>query len=94
MASILVLTWELSLPGCRSLKQKRATIRSLKDRLNHQFRVSVAETDFQDSTDRAELTVAVVTSEGRLAESMADRLDRFVVEKGGAVVTSSRRERV
>jgi hypothetical protein len=94
VASIFVLTWELSLPGCRSLKQKRATVLSLKDRLRHKFKVSVAETDFQDLTDRAELTVALVASDGRLGESIADKLDRFVFEKGGAVVTSSRRERV
>ncbi len=94
MSQVLVLTWELSLPGCRSLKQKRATIRSLKDRLRHQFKVSVAETDFQGASDRAELTVAFVTSDGRLAQSMADKIDRFVVERGGALVVSSRIERV
>ena len=94
MSSVLVLTWELSLPGCRSLKQKRATIRSLKDRIRHRFKVSVAETDFQDANDRAELTVAFVASDGRLAQSMADKIDRFVMEKGGALVTLSRREQV
>ena len=94
MSSVLVLTWELSLPGCRSLKQKRATIRSLKDRIRHRFKVSVAETDFQDASDRAELTVAFVASDGRLAQSMADKIDRFVMEKGGAFVTSSCREQV
>ena len=94
MSVVLVLSWQLSLPGCRSLKQKRATIRSLKDRLRNQFKVSVAETDLQDVRDRAELTVAFVTSDGRLAQSMADKIDRFVIEGGGAVVTSSHRERV
>ncbi len=94
MSSVLVLTWELSLPGCRSLKQKRATIRSLKDRIRHRFKVSVAETDFQDTSDRAELTVAFVASDGRLAQSMADKIDRFVMEKGGALIILSRREQV
>ena len=95
MASfVVVLTWELSLPGCRSLKQKRATIRSLKDRVRHQFRASVAETDYQGTWDRAEVTAAFVTSDGRLAQSMADKIDRFVAERGGAVVISSRREHV
>ena len=94
MSVVLVLSWQLSLPGCRSLKQKRATIRSLKDRLRNQFKVSAAETDLQDVRDRAELTVAFVTSDGQLAQSMADKIDRFVIEGGGAVVTSSHRERV
>ncbi len=87
------MTWELSLPGCRSLKEKRTVVRSLKDRLRHKFKVSVAETDFQDKTDRAEVTVAFVTSDGRLAQSIADKIDRFVVDTGGAIVLSSRTER-
>ena len=86
-----MLTWELSLPGCRSLKEKRSTIRSLRDRLQRHFRVSVAETGFQDITDRGELTVALVSSNGRLAQSMADKLDRFVADRGGALVISTRK---
>lgn len=94
MSVVLVLTWEFRIPGCRSLKQKRMTVRSLKDRVRHRFNVSIAETAFQDIHDRGEITVALVTSDGRLAESTADKVDRFVVEKGGCVITHSRRERV
>jgi uncharacterized protein len=89
----VVLSWELRLPGCRSLKQKRATVRSLRDRLRQHFHVSVAETGLQDTHDRAEITAAFVTSDGRQAESMADKIDRYVVETSGAVVVSLRRER-
>lgn len=94
MSEVLVLVWELSLPGCRSLKQKRTTVRSLKDRLRNRFNVSVAETAYQDVHDRIEITVAFVSSDGRMAESMADKIDRFVVERAGALVTLTRRERV
>lgn len=94
MATVVVLTWELSIPGCRSLKAKRAAIRSLRDRVQSRFKVSVAETAFQDLTDRAEITAALVTSDGRLAESMADKIDRFVADNGRALVVVSRRERV
>ena len=37
-------SWELSLPGCTSLKDKRSVIRSLKDRLRTRYHLSVAET--------------------------------------------------
>ncbi|MSR23287.1 MAG: DUF503 domain-containing protein [Gemmatimonadetes bacterium] len=92
MSSVVVLTWQLRIPGCRSLKEKRMTVRSLRDRLRHGFDVSVAETGFQDIHDRAELTVALVASDGRLAESLANEIDRFVVESGKALVTESRRD--
>ena len=91
---VVILTWELRIPGCRSLKEKRTTIRSLKDRLRRRFNVSVAETAFQDVHDQAELTVALVASDGKLADSMVDQVDRFVVDRGGALVVRFSRERV
>jgi uncharacterized protein YlxP (DUF503 family) len=93
VSAVVILAWELRLPGCRSLKQKRAIVRSLKDRLRQRYHVSVAETALQGTHDRAEVTVAFVASDGRQAESMADKIDRFVVETSGAVVVPLRRER-
>jgi len=94
MAVVVVLTWELSIPGCRSLKEKRTAVRSIRDRVQNRFKVSVAETDYQDVTDRAEITVALVSSDGKIAQSLADRIDRFVGENGRALIVSSHRERV
>ena len=85
------LTWDLALPGCSSLKEKRSVISSLRDRLAHKFNVSVAETDFQAVHARAQITIALVASDGRLAESTLDKIDRFV-ENHGALITSVRRE--
>ncbi len=81
-----VCTWELALPECRSLKEKRMVVKSLKERLQSRFRVSVAETRFQDVWTRAELTAAVVTSDTRHADSVLDHLDRFVEGDGRALI--------
>lgn len=86
------LTWELSLPGCSSLKEKRSVIRSLRDRLSSKFNVSVAETGLQDVHARAQVSIALVASDGHLAESMLDKLDRFVDQNADAIVVSVRRE--
>ena len=80
--------WDLNLPGCSSLKEKRSIIRSLKDRLRNKFNVSVAETAFQDVHKRSQLTIALVASDGRYAESVLDKLDSFVERNGGAVIVS------
>lgn len=85
-------TWELALPGCSSLKAKRAVVRSLKDRLSARFNVSVAETGLNDVHDRGEITVALVASNRRLAESALDKADRFVEENAGAVIVRIHRE--
>jgi uncharacterized protein YlxP (DUF503 family) len=86
------LTWNLTLPGCSSLKEKRSVIRSLRDRLGSKFNVSVAETDFQDVHACAQITVAMVASDGRLAESTLDKMDRFVENHSGALIAGVRRE--
>lgn len=83
---IAVGSWDLSLPECRSLKEKRRVVKSLKERLQHRFRVSVAETRYQDVWTRAELTAAVVTTDRGHADSILDKLDRFVEGDGRAII--------
>ncbi len=51
---------EVTLPGAESLKDKRAVIRALKDRLRSRFNVSVAEVDHQELWQRATLGVAAI----------------------------------
>ncbi|MFO8173271.1 MAG: DUF503 domain-containing protein [Gemmatimonadota bacterium] len=81
-----VCTWELALPECRSLKEKRMVLKSLKERLQSRFKVSVGETRHQDVWTRAELTAAVVATDGRQADSVLDKMDRFVDGDGRAII--------
>ena len=81
-----VCSWELALPECRSLKEKRRVVKSLKERLQARFRVSVAETRFQDTWTRAELTAAVVASDAGHADSVLGTLDRFIQGDGRALI--------
>lgn len=79
-------TWELSIPGCSSLKAKRAVVRSMRDRLRSKYNVSVAETGFHDVHSRAELSIAIVTTDRRQAMSILDKTDQFVESLGTAVI--------
>ena len=87
-----LISWQLALPDCRSLKDKRMVVRSLKDRIRQRFNVSVAETAHQDVWTRAELSVAVVGGDGAFVDSVLDNVDRFVVGDGRALVTKTYRE--
>ena len=73
-----VRSWELHLPGAHSLKEKRSVLKSMKDRLHNTFNVSVAETGLHDSWQRAELTVCLVATERRQAESVLSSVDAFI----------------
>lgn len=73
-----VMSWELALAGCQSLKDKRRIVKSLKDRLHQRFNVSAAEVDYLDMWQRAALAVSVVTNEHRHAEEVLASCDRLV----------------
>jgi hypothetical protein len=81
-----VTTWELHLEGCRSLKDKRSVLKSLKNRLHARFNVSVAETDHNDLWQRAELTVCVVSNERTHAQAVLRQADALVAGAAGARV--------
>ena len=72
------MTFDLHVPGSRSLKAKRAAVRPIVDGMRHRFRISVAEVDHHDQWQRATIAVAVVAeSEGRVRE-LLDAAERFV----------------
>lgn len=70
--------WVLRIPECRSLKTKRSIIRGLRDRIRSRYPVSAAETDFANEHGRAEISVALVTSDATVADSILERLDAMV----------------
>jgi uncharacterized protein YlxP (DUF503 family) len=67
-------------------------VRSLRDRLRAKFNVSVAETAHQDVHTRAQLTIALVATDARFAESVLEKADNLVATNGRALVMSARRE--
>ena len=89
---VSLISWQLSLPECGSLKDKRQVVRSLKDRLRKRFNVSVAETAHHDVWTRAEITAVLVATDGRFAESVLSRLDDLVEAEPRANITGTRRE--
>lgn len=84
-----LITWELHLDACHSLKEKRQIVKSLKDRLHQRFNVSAAETDHQDLWQRAELSACVVSTDRRHAEQVLREADRLVDGAPGARIVDS-----
>jgi uncharacterized protein len=58
-----VCTIEMHIPESGSLKTKRHSLKSLKDRIRAKFNVSVAEVDDNDLWQKASLAVAVVSND-------------------------------
>lgn len=84
-----LIVWELHLPGCTSLKEKRSVITSLKQRLHNEFNLSVAETAGHDVLQSAELAACVASADQPHANSVLDSADRLVDAEPRARIVDS-----
>lgn len=69
-----LLHLEFRVTQTASLKDKRRSIKSFKDRLSGRYNVSVAEVDHQDSRRQAVLAVAMVGSDRRYVEGALQKI--------------------
>jgi uncharacterized protein YlxP (DUF503 family) len=65
-----VLTLEIHLPYAHSLKEKRAVMRKMRDRLRARFNVAIAELDHQDVWQQATLGIVSISNSQPLLESV------------------------
>ena len=77
-----VCTLHLRLLDSHSLKDKRRTIKSVKDRVRNRFNVSIAEIDELDRWQWATLGVACVSNDSRFANGVLSKVANFVDEIG------------
>ena len=75
---VLAVVYDLHIPGCQSLKERRSVLRPLLSDLARRFGVSVAETGHTDLWQRAEVGMAVVSGQPGQCRSLADDVDRFI----------------
>ncbi len=83
---------ELHIPAARSLKEKRRVIKSLVERIHARYRVSIAETDYHDLHQRAEISIAVVHRNGRELDRLLEAIRRSMDDLPEAVLLSWRPE--
>lgn len=72
---------DLRVRGVRSLKAKRAVVKSIIDRIGRSNPVAVAEVDHVDLWQRATLGIAVVSSSPGQVDRMLHSLQRELTER-------------
>lgn len=87
MPAIGVITFELTIPHARSLKDKRQIVKSLKDRLRGKFNVAVSEIDHQDIQNHALLAAVTVSPSRAFAEKVLHGAEREALSLLGPIVT-------
>jgi len=85
---------ELHLPGAASLKDKRAVIRSLKERIRSRTNAAVAEVDHQDLWQRATLGLAVVSSENAHVSELLQGVRGIIESRPEATVLDWQEQRL
>lgn len=73
---------EILLYESQSLKEKRQIVKSLIARILNQFNVSVAEIDFLDMWQRAELGLACVSNTSVHAQKQLDIILEYIEQDG------------
>ena len=65
-----LLTLEIHLPYSHSLKEKRAVLRKIRDRLRSRFNVAVAELDHRDVWQVATIGVVSISDSRQLLDTV------------------------
>ena len=74
------LTLHLSIPGCKSLKEKRHRLKPLLTRLRKEFNISVAEMDLHDVWQSTVIGCAVVSNDAGQARRTLQTVVKWVDE--------------
>lgn len=68
------LTLEIYLPYSHSLKEKRKTLNSIKDRLKKKYNVAFAELDYQNKWQRSKIGVVSLNNLKRVVENIFHKI--------------------
>lgn len=88
---LYALRLELELPYAASLKDKRRTVKSLKDRLRRK-NVSVVESNYQDAWQRATVEIALAAVSLSAAEEKREEVRRALLNYDDLAILEWREE--
>ena len=89
---IAALTITINLPGITSLKQKRAIVKSLIERLKNRFNFAVAEVAKNDSKQQAVIGLSTISNEGTHLNKQIDKVIEFTKADPRFFISTIQRE--
>jgi uncharacterized protein YlxP (DUF503 family) len=75
---VALCRFDLRIPGCTSLKEKRHVVKTLTASVRNRFNVSVAEVDHHDLWQRTAIAVSAVAGEGYHLKRVMHQVERHV----------------
>jgi len=84
-----LLTLELRLPGCDTLKEKRHRLRGVIERVRSKFNVSASEVGKMDAHRSAEVAITMVNRDRQMIEQVFSRVEEYFANGNGLMVSCS-----
>lgn len=85
---------EFHLEGCRSLKQKRALFRGMRDRIGRRHAVAIAETLHQNSLRSAGWSFVVLAQNQQLLDRIAAEIEEELLASVDATIVAFERQKL
>lgn len=76
--SLALLSLELEISGCRSLKEKRGRLAAVLSRVRQEFNVAAAETGHQDAWKSALLSITTVSNDPDHNRQVLQKVCEFI----------------
>ena len=75
---VALSSFDLRIPACSSLKEKRHVVKGLTGGLRSKFNVAVAEVDHHDLWQRTTLAVSAVAAQGYHLRKVMHEIERYL----------------
>ncbi len=82
----------LRLHGCNSLKEKRAIVKAMVNRIMNRFNISIAETAYNENLLKAEIGFSITGNNRRTVNSTMDKVFNMAESMGLAQIIDSEME--
>lgn len=76
---LVLVTVEVIISNAASLKEKRAALNKIKDRVKSRFNASIAEVGDLDKWQRASLAISMVSNERKKLQQETDKLETILL---------------
>ena len=86
---VLLLVVDCHIPHAQSLKQKRAVVKSLIDRMRTRLNASVAEAGYLDEWQRSVIAVSMVSNNRRYLQQQIDIIEQLLLASTGGLSVSN-----
>jgi len=77
---------DLEITDANSLKDKRAVLRALKERIRRNFNVSISEVDYNDKWQRAALGVSATSRDKKFLTTVLNKVIEYIEKERTVVV--------